>query len=114
MLTIWHNPKCAKSRQTLALLEEKGLKPKVVEYLKTPPKAPAIKAALAALGKSPRDILRKGEDEYKALGLSDASLSDAALIKAMAENPILIERPIVINGKKAAVGRPPENVLAIL
>jgi arsenate reductase len=114
LLTIWHNPKCTKSRQTLALLEERGQKPKVVEYLKTPPTAAEIKAALAAMGKKPRDIIRKGEDAYKELGLSDPSLSDAALIKAMAENPILIERPIVISGKKAALGRPPENVLAIL
>lgn len=114
MLTIWHNPRCTKSRQALALLEERGKKPKVVEYLKTPPKGAEIKAALAAMGKKPRDIIRKGEDAYKELGLSDPALSDAALIKAMAENPILIERPIVLNGKKAALGRPPEAVLAIL
>lgn len=114
MLTIWHNPRCTKSRQTLALLEERGKKPKVVEYLKIPPTVAELKAALAAMGKKPRDIIRKGEDVYKELGLSDPALSDAALIKAMAENPILIERPIVLNGKKAALGRPPEAVLAIL
>jgi arsenate reductase len=113
-VTIWHNPHCTKSRAALALLEERGLKPKVVLYLETPPTTKELKAALAALGKRPRDILRKGEEPYKALGLDDPKISDAALIEAMVKNPILIERPIVINGAKAAVGRPPENILKVL
>lgn len=114
MLTIWHNPRCSKSRATLALLEERGLSPRVVEYLKEPPSPAMLKKALAAMGKRPRDLIRKGEPAYKALGLDDPSLSDAALVKAMAENPILIERPVVLNGARAALGRPPEAVLAIL
>ena len=114
MLTIYHNLKCSKSRATLALLEDRGLKPKIVRYLETPPSTNELKAILAALGKSPRRLLRKGEDAYKALSLDDVRLSDAALIKAMVENPILIERPIVVNGEKAAIGRPPEAVLDVL
>lgn len=114
MVTIYHNPRCSKSRQTLALLEEKGIRPEIVLYLENPPSESTLKGLLNKLGKSPRDILRKGEDAYKENGLADPSLSDAALIKAMAEHPKLIERPIVINGDKAALGRPPESVLDIL
>jgi arsenate reductase len=114
MLTIYHNPRCSKSRATLALLEERGESPHVIEYLKTPPSETELKAILVALGKDPRDVIRKGEAPYKELGLDDPALSDAALIKAMVENPVLIERPIVVNGAKAAVGRPPEAALAIL
>ena len=113
-VTIFHNPRCSKSRATLALLEEKGVTPKIVTYLDTPPSAVELDGILKALGKDPRELMRKGEDPYKALGLDDESLSRDALIKAMVENPILIERPIVVNGKKAAVGRPPESVLEIL
>lgn len=113
-LTIYHNPRCSKSRATLALLEARGLKPKVVKYLETPPSAASLKSILAALGKGPRDIIRKGESAYADLGLKDPGLSDAALVKAMTENPVLIERPIVVNGALAAIGRPPEAVLAIL
>jgi arsenate reductase len=111
-VTIYHNPRCTKSRETLALLEKKGVKPTIIEYLKTPPTAAELKKLLAMMGKSPREAIRKGEAPYKDLGLAEAS--DAALIKAMAENPILIERPIVVKGSKAALGRPPESVLAIL
>jgi arsenate reductase len=111
-VTIYHNPRCTKSRETLALLEQKGVKPTVIEYLKTPPTAAEIKKLLAMMSKSPRDAIRKGEAPYKDLGLAEAS--DAELIKAMAEHPILIERPIVVNGGKAALGRPPESVLSIL
>lgn len=114
VLTIWHNPRCSKSRSVLALLEEQGLAPEVVLYLETPPAEEEIAAALKALRKAPRDIIRKGEDAYKTLGLSDETLSDAALIQVMAQNPILIERPIVFNGGRAALGRPPEAVLEIL
>lgn len=113
-IVIYHNPRCTKSRETMQLLEKKGIKPQVIEYLKTPPSATELKTLVEKLGISPRQLLRKGEAPYKDLKLSDEKLSDAALIKAMAENPILIERPIVVNGKKAALGRPPEAVLKIL
>lgn len=113
-IVIYHNPRCSKSRQTLALLEEKGLTPDVVEYLKTPPSAEQIKAILASLSLAPRDLMRRKEESYKALDLDNPGLSDDALIKAMVENPILIERPIVVKDGKAALGRPPEAVLAIL
>jgi len=111
-VTIYHNPRCTKSRETLALLEKKGVKPAIIEYLKTPPTAAELKKLLAMMGKSPREAIRKGEAPYKDLKLAEAS--DAELIKAMADNPILIERPIVVKGAKAALGRPPESVLAIL
>lgn len=113
-VTIYHNPRCSKSRQTLALIEEKGVVPTIIEYLKEGPDAKTLTDVLAKLGKSPRDILRKGEQEYKDLNLGDVSKTDAELIDAMVANPILIERPIVISGKKAALGRPPEQVLDIL
>lgn len=113
-VTIYHNPRCSKSRQTLALIEEKGIEPTIVEYLKEGPDAATLKAVLKKLGKSPRDILRKGEQEYKDLGLADTAKSDDELIAAMVAHPILIERPIVISGGKAALGRPPEQVLDIL
>jgi arsenate reductase len=113
-VTIYHNPRCSKSRETLKLLEEKGVKPKVVEYLNAPPKAGELDAILKALGMEPRDAMRKKEEPYKALGLDNPKLTRAQLISAMVENPILIERPIVVKGRKAAIGRPPESVLAIL
>lgn len=113
-VVIYHNPRCTKSRETMRLLEDKGIKPRVIEYLKTPPSAAELKTLVAQLGISPRQLLRKGETPYKDLKLADEKLSDAAIITAMAENPILIERPIVVNGKKAALGRPPEAVLKIL
>lgn len=114
MITIYHNPRCSKSRQTLALLEERGLAPQVVLYLDTPPDAPTLQALLAKLGISARDLLRKGEDEYKANNLADPGLSEQQLIDAMVRFPKLIERPIVVNGSRAALGRPPEAVLDIL
>lgn len=113
-VTIYHNPRCSKSRQTLALLEEKGVAPQIVEYLKTPPTAAELEAILAKLGMEPRDLMRKKEPPFAALDLADASKSRAALIRAMVENPVLIERPIVLANDKAAIGRPPEDVLAIL
>jgi arsenate reductase len=113
-IVIYHNPRCGKSRATMKLLDEKGIKPKVIEYLKAPPSAAELKEILGKLGIAPRQLLRKGEAPYKELELGDDKLSDAAIIKAMAQNPILIERPIVVNGKKAALGRPPEAVLKIL
>jgi len=112
---IYHNPRCSKSRDTLALLKARGIEPQVVLYLEQPPSVADIKAVLGKLGLSDaRALMRKGEDEYKALGLDDKSLSQEALIAAMAEHPRLIERPIVIHGERAAIGRPPEKVLEIL
>jgi arsenate reductase len=112
-LTIYHNPRCSKSRQTLALLHEQGVEPRIVEYLKTPPDITTLTKLAAALGGA-RAMLRKGEAEYAELGLSDAKKTEAALLKAMHAHPILIERPIVTDGKRAAIGRPPEAALALL
>jgi arsenate reductase (glutaredoxin) len=112
MLVIYHNPRCAKSRATLALLEKRGLKPRIVEYLKTPPDAAELKRLLALLGKTPRELLRA--KEAKAAGLAKPGLSDAALIAGMVAHPVAIERPIVVNGRRAVLGRPPEAVLDIL
>ena len=112
--TIYHNPRCSKSRQTLALLEERGISPRVVDYLKTPPSAAELKAILKKLGLRPRDLMRKGEPLYAELGLKDRDLDDDALIALMVANPLLIERPIVVSGGKAAIGRPPESVIRIL
>ncbi len=111
---IYHNPRCSKSRQTLELLHEKGIETEVIEYLNTPPDADALEKILTGLKMEPRELMRKGQDEYKTLGLDDESLSREALIKAMIENPILIERPIVITNKGIAIGRPIENVKKIL
>ena len=111
---IWHNPRCSKSRQTLALLGDRGIEPTVVEYLKTPPDAAVLKATLKKLGMKPRDLLRKTEAAYKAHGLDDPAVSDDDIVAAMVEDPVLIERPVVIAGGKAALGRPPEAVLDIL
>ncbi len=113
-VTIYHNPRCSKSRQTLALLEERDVVPVVVEYLKDPPDAATLDAILRELGMEPRDLMRKKEAPYKDLNLADPDLSRAELIGAMAENPILIERPIVRKDGKAAIGRPPEAVLEVL
>ncbi|HKY94443.1 MAG TPA: arsenate reductase (glutaredoxin) [Kiloniellales bacterium] len=113
-LVFYHNPRCGKSRQALALLEERGLQPKIVRYLETPPDAATLDRILKALGLEPRQLMRKQEAPYKELGLDDPSLSRAQLIKAMVEHPILIERPILTRGGKAALGRPPERVLTIL
>ena len=113
-VTIYHNPRCSKSRQTLSLLTERGIEPTVVTYLETPPDAATLGEILEQLGLEPRDLMRKKEAPYKELGLDDPGLSRDALIKAMVENPILIERPIVRTNGKSALGRPPESVLEIL
>jgi arsenate reductase len=113
-IKIFHNPRCSKSRQTLQLLRDKGIEPEVIEYLDTPPSAAEFKRILGLLSKGPREVMRKQEAEYKAAGLDDMSLSDDAVIAAMVANPKVIERPIVVAGKKAALGRPPEAVLEIL
>jgi arsenate reductase len=114
-VTIYHNPRCSKSRETLALLEKKGITPKVVEYLKEPPSAATLKKIVKMLGlPSARDLMRKKEPPYKDLKLDNPALSEDKLIAAMVENPVLIERPIVVTDGKAALGRPPESVLKIL
>ena len=113
-LTIFHNPKCSKSRAVLSLLEERGLEPKIVRYLDEPPDADTLESLLKLLGLEPRDLMRKKEPEYQALGLDDPSLTREALVAAMAAHPRLIERPIVIRDGKAVLGRPPERVLDIL
>jgi len=113
-LTLYHNPRCSKSRGALELLEARGLKPNVVRYLETPPDAATLEQLLGKLGINARQLLRTGEDEYKALELANPALSDDQLIKAMVEHPKLIERPILVAGDKAVVGRPPEKVLEIL
>ncbi len=111
---IYHNPRCGKSRQTLQLLKEQGIEPEIIEYLKTPPSAQELDDILQKLNMEPRELMRKKEAEYKANGLNDTALDRQALIATMVNNPILIERPIVIAGDKAAIGRPPEAVLTIL
>jgi arsenate reductase len=113
-VVIYHNPRCSKSRETLELIRGKGIEPSVIEYLKTPPTAKELKSLLARLGMKPRDLMRKKEAAYKELGLDSGRLSDDALVKAMVENPVLIERPIVVKDDKVALGRPPEAVLKIL
>lgn len=111
---IYHNPRCSKSRQTLALLEERGIQPDIIRYLETPPNAAELRRLAAALGvSSVRDIIRVKESEYKELGLDDTTLPENALIEALTHNPKLIERPIVIRGDRAAIGRPPEAVLEL-
>lgn len=113
-MEYWHNPRCTKSRQALALLTEKGHEPDVREYLKNPPTREEITAVINALGlSSARDLMRAKEAEYKALGLKDVS-DEAALIDAMAQTPKLIERPILIHDGKAAIGRPTEAILDAL
>lgn len=112
--TLYHNPRCSKSRATLQLLREQGAEPQVVEYLKTPPDAATLREIVGMLGIRPRDLLRTGEAEYRELGLKDAGLDDDALIRTMVEHPRLIERPILVAGGKARIGRPPEQVLEIL
>ena len=113
-VTIYHNPRCSKSRQTLALLEENGVAPKVVPYLETPPDAATLGRILDMLDLEPRALMRRKETVYGENGLDDPALSRDALIAAMVAHPILIERPIVVAGDRAAVGRPPENVLGLL
>ena len=113
-ITIYHNPKCAKSRQTLELLVKQGIKPVINEYLKIPPTADKIKEILKKLGYAPRDLMRKKEDAYTEHNLDNPSLSGDDLIEFMIEYPVLIERPIVLVNEKAAIGRPPEQVLEIL
>lgn len=114
-VTIYHNPRCSKSRETLSLLNANGIDPEIVLYLDTPPDAETIKTLLQMLGMdSARELMRTKEDVYKQLNLADASLSEPALIQALVDNPKLIERPIVVANAKARIGRPPEQVLEIV
>ena len=113
-LTLWHNPRCSKSRQALELLRGRGVEPTIVLYLTEPPDRRALEDALRALGVEPRALLRRSEDLYRQLELDDPALTGDQLIDAMVANPILIERPIVIVGDRAVVARPPERVLEIL
>ena len=113
-VTIYHNPRCSKSRAALKLIEERGIEPEVVRYLDAPPDASTLDALLTLLGLEPRELMRRKEPEYQALGLDDPSLSREALIAAMVTHPRLIERPIVVRDGKAILGRPPERVLDLL
>ena len=113
-VTIYHNPRCSKSRQTLALLQDRNIDPDIIEYLKTPPDKATLKNILKKLGLSARQLIRTGEPAYTENNLDDDSLDEDQLIEAMIAHPILIERPIVLADDRAAIGRPPENVLGIL
>lgn len=115
MVTIYHNPRCSKSRETLTLLQQQGVQPEVVLYLETPPDVQTLKALLKKLGMtSARELMRRKEDLYKSLGLAEHGLSEDQLLQALVEHPKLIERPIVINGEQARLGRPPQAVLEII
>ena len=112
-ITIWHNTRCSKSRTALALLEERGVEPKKVKYLETPPTESDIRHVLSMLGVSAIDLMRRGETTFKELNLS-SDTSEDDLISAMASHPILIERPVIISATQAVIGRPPENALTLL
>ena len=113
-ITLYHNPRCSKSRATLQLLQSNGHEPTIVEYLTTPPTEQELAQIIAMLGIGPRDLMRKNEEAFKSNALDDPELSDEQLIAAMVANPILIERPVVVTNGRAAIGRPPESVLEIL
>ena len=112
-VTIYHNPRCSKSRATLQLLRDLGIEPRIIEYLKNPPNASEIEEVLHALAMEPRELMRKNETIYKDLALDNTALTRKQLIAAMTQHPVLIERPIVRRARKAAIGRPPERVLEI-
>ncbi len=113
-VTIYHNPRCSKSRETLAMLEGRGFKPQVIEYLLNPPDTKTLTEIVKKLGIPARKLLRPKEAAYLENGLDNEKLTDAQIISAIVKNPILMERPIVLANDKAAIGRPPENVLEIL
>lgn len=113
-IKIFHNPSCSKSRQALQLLREREIEPQIVEYIRTPPDAATLSDLLDLLGLEPRELMRQQEKEYKQAGLGDSSLSRDQLIAAMVQHPRIIQRPIVVSGNKAAIGRPPEQILEIL
>jgi arsenate reductase len=112
--TIYHNPRCSKSRATLDLLVARGFSPRVIEYLANPPSVAEVERLLAMLGLEPRALMRKDEDDYRDLGLADPNLTHEQLVAAIVANPRVLQRPIVVLGSKAAIGRPPEAVLSIL
>ncbi len=112
--TIWHNPRCSKSRQTLKLLQDQGIEPTVRLYLKDPPSAEEIGEVIHRLGVEPRALMRRKESQYRELSLKNDALTEAQLVDAMVSHPVLIERPVVFNESRAALGRPPENVLDLL
>lgn len=111
---LYHNPRCSKSRDTLELLRERGIEPTIIYYLDTPPSAEELRALLAMMESSARELLRTGESEYAKLGLADAGKSEEQLVEAMANHPRLIERPIFVHAGRAVLGRPPERVLDLL
>lgn len=113
-VTIYHNPRCSKSRQTLELLKERNIDPDIVLYLETPPDKEVLSEIISRLGIEPRELLRTSEKEYKEMNLKDKNLGDDELIDAMVRAPKLIQRPIVLANGKAAIGRPPESVLEII
>jgi arsenate reductase (glutaredoxin) len=113
-VTLWHNPRCSKSRQTLELLRKKGVEPAIREYLKQPPSKAEVETLIALVGGDPAELVRDGEPEFKKLGKKKAELSKADIARAIAAHPILLQRPILVSGKRAAIGRPPEAVLPLL
>jgi arsenate reductase len=113
-ITIWHNPRCGKSRQTLELLRSKGVEPTIREYLKEPPSKAEVEKLIDLVGGDPNVLVRDGEAEFKTLGKKKGELTKADVAKAVAQHPILLQRPVVVSGKKAAIGRPPEAVLGLL
>lgn len=113
-VTIWHNPRCSKSRQTLDLLRSKGIEPDVREYLKAPPSKAEVETLIGLVGGDPLELIRDGEAEFKTLKLEKSKLGKGDIAKAIAAHPILLQRPIVVSGSRAAIGRPPEAVLALL
>ncbi len=113
-LTIYHNPSCSKSRATLAILEDHGYKPTVVEYLSNPPSLAELETLLSLLGKEPIEIVRTKQEEFAQAGLDKPEVSRSELLNAITQWPVLLERPIVVKGKHAVIGRPPENVLALI
>lgn len=113
-ITLYHNPRCSKSRQTLALLREHDIEPDIVEYLETPPNEATLRELQSMLGVNVREMMRTNEAAYKELGLGRDSVTETELLAAIAAHPILLQRPIVVHGKRAVIGRPPENVLDLL
>ena len=113
-VTLWHNPRCSKSRQALELLRKKGVEPTIREYLKEPPSKEEVETLIALVGGDARELIRDGEPEFKTLGKKKADLGKADIAKAIARHPILLQRPVAVSGRKAAIGRPPEAVLALV
>ena len=113
-ITIWHNPRCSKSRQTLELMRKEGVEPVIREYLKEPPSQAEAEKLIDLVGGDPRDLIRDGEPEFKALGKKKADFGKADIAKAIAAHPVLLQRPVVVAGPRAAIGRPPEAVLPLL